>query len=204
MATPNYRKFLSNFPLDPHQLPKDILGKYDGRTLILAGSGRELFSDLARILDPLAHDYMAVNDAIMHLPYPLTHAYSNDSYMLDRWINARRPEFTDDLDLKRPITSHSCNKGVRIDYVWPWPGHGTSGLNAVFTGLALGYKSIILCGIPIDSSGHYFDPPHIKTNYDFSRNLRIWKDAATKYFDGRVRSFSGNTKVILGEPDDAN
>ena len=161
--------------------------------LIIVGSARCVWDDLEKT--NLNVDVMAVNDMIMHFPGPLKHAYSNDQKMLPHWINARRPRYI--IDWGRP-KAYSCNAG------WPWPGHGTSSLNAVYTALALGYDEIILAGIPLDNSGHYFDPPWVKSNFENEVStrdgeIRFWANAARNIFDGKVKSLSGRTKELLND-----
>jgi hypothetical protein len=94
------------------------------------------------------------------------------------------------------IILHSCNKSDGA-IKWPWAGHGTSTLNAVYTGLALGYDSVVICGAPLDNKGHYFEPDSAVSNFDRSGDLMSWKYARDNVFDGRVTSLSGNTKLIL-------
>jgi len=135
---------------------------------------------------------MCLNDMIMHFPGEVTHAYSNDHHSLNEWVNARRPRTK--KDFPNAISIHTCQVGKSNQTIWPWPGHGTSGLNAVYTGLALGYEEIILAGVPMSGEGHYFDPDWKKTNY---QNLdRYWVNAK-KMFNGKVKSLSGRTKEIL-------
>lgn len=180
--------------------------KYSG-TLLIAGGGRCLWDDLEKIRIP--EDVMCVNDIIMHFPFKVTHAYSNDWKMLPNWIAARRPRYK--IDFHENIIAHSCY-GERA---WPWPGHGTSGLNAVYTGLALGYDEIILAGIPLDDDGHYFDPPTGKlfkkpgTKFtkecpDRDNEPRHWGHAARHIFNGRVKSLSGRTRELLEKVNGSN
>lgn len=171
-----------------------------GKLLIVA-SGRCVWDDLERYArDQEIHfngDVMAVNDVGMHLPCELTHWYSNDWKMLPKWVEARRPRFKKKYG---PVQTHSCYGGAK--YVWPWPGHGTSSLNAVYTGLALGYDEIVLAGVPLDNSGHYFDPPWVNSNFsnevpNKGGQLRYWN---RQIFEGKVKSLSGRTRELLGSP----
>ena len=134
------------FGISPNQFPQcnPCRGK-----VVIAGGARCVWEDLRQIGGDF--DLITVNDVTMHVPFYVKHAYSNDHIMLPHWINARRPR------LNRGIQAHTCQCGDMK--VWPWPGHGSSSLNAVYTALALGYDEIILAGIPLDNSGHYFDPP---------------------------------------------
>lgn len=170
----------------------EIAGRYSGAALVV-GSGRSVWDDLSQADKSL--DAICVNDVGMHYPGPVSHWYSNDIAMLPKWIAARRPRYT--LDYGKDIQIHSCCEGVK--WKWPWPGHGSSSLNAVFTALGLGYEKIILCGVPLDDSGHYFDPPWVKTNFARDATVRHWKLLAPK-FQGRVKSMSGNSREILGGP----
>ena len=133
---------------------------------------------------------MCVNDIIMHYPGEINHAYSNDNRWLNKWVEARRPRYV--MEQIKPAL-HSCNQGDGIT-VWPFPGHGTSGLGAVYVGLGMGYDEIILCGIPMDGSGHYFDPPSKTTNY--VSGMRFWQNLPK--ISRNVKSMSGNTKELLG------
>lgn len=100
---------------------------------------------------------------------------------------------------------HTQKIGNSQMVVWPWPGFGTSGFNAVLTGLGLGYEEIILAGIPLDDSGHYFDPPNTRTKFTqevptLNGELKHWADAERNLFKGRVKSLSGRTREVLGAP----
>ena len=162
--------------------------------LVVCASGWSIWEDLEKVGLKNGFeqnfDIMAVNDVGMHLPYRIKHWYSNDLEMLPHWRKARRPRFGTEETKSENIKLHSCNSN------WGWPGGGTSTLNAVMTGLALGYEKIYICGAPLDNLGHYFDPPWVSTNFARSGGLREW-EARKPYFEGKVVSMSGNTKRIL-------
>ncbi|MFQ5622443.1 MAG: hypothetical protein ACE5FS_03505 [Paracoccaceae bacterium] len=179
--------WLQNFGLGETQLP-DLAGAFSGR-LTIAGGGRCVWSDLEGHWNG---DVMCVNDIGMHFPGQVRHWYSNDAKMLAKWSAARRPLLV--ARQERAILHHSCNPG---HIHWPWPGHGSSGLNAVYTGLGLGYDEIFLAGMPLDDSGHYFDPPWVKTNFVREVPERYWIRARDHIFKGRVKSLSGRSKEIL-------
>lgn len=183
-----------------NQLPS-LKNTYHG-PLIIAGGGRCVWDDLSQIDQSKEWDVMCINDILMHFPSQVTHAYSNDDRWLKRWLSARRPRYTQNH--KKPVL-HTCQKGEGM-VVWPIPGHGSSGLNAIYVGLALGYEEIVLCGIPLDDSGHYFDPPWIKTNFVREIGIRngeikYWANAKEHIFQDKVRSISGRTRELLGGPD---
>jgi hypothetical protein len=160
--------------------------------LLIAGSARCVWEDISTI-SVNNYEIMALNDMIMHFPGPLKHAYSNDVKMLANWIKARRTRYVMDWG---QTNAHSCHGG------WPWPGHGTSSLNAIYTGLALGYDEILLAGVPLDDSGHYWEAPWLRSNFtkevsNRDGEIRFWANAARNVFDGKVKSLSGRTKELL-------
>lgn len=178
---------------------RELVGKYKGKELLIVGSGRCVWDDLEQI-DYKRFDIMCINDIVMHFPDVVEHMYSNDHHMLGNWVNARRPMVK--RNDPRPIKIHSCQVGGT--YTWPWPGHGSSGLNACYTGVALGYDKIVLAGLPLDNSGHYFDPSWRETNFNNEvpntdrGHPRYWENANRYIFKGRVKSLSGRTKELLG------
>ncbi len=182
----------------------DIAGTYSGK-LVICGGGRSVWDDLGRL--GFAHgkrcDVMCINDIIMHFPYEIDHAFSNDFKMLPRWLAARRPRYS---RTEKRIQVHKLGETQGKIIGWPFPGHGTSGLNATYIGAALGYDEIILCGIPLDDSGHYFDAPWVRTNFIREcgvrdGNTKFWGNAARNIFKGKVKSMSGRTRDIFGEPE---
>ncbi len=188
----------------------ECAGNYKDRQIIIVGGGRTAWEDLGKVIsnknkrkmrasDPW--DIMAVNDVGMHIPFKVDHWYSNDAPMLGKWREARRPELKKQLDGR--IWTHSCNNPGIVDYHWGWPGHGSSGLNAVYTALGLGYDRIMLCGLGLTDEGHYFDAPWVSTNFtkevpDRDGLPRYWEMAARDIFEGKVRSMSGRTQELLG------
>lgn len=166
--------------------------KYTG-DLLIVGSSRGVWEELEKYQNDGVYyrvpDVMCLNDMIMHFPGRVVHAYSNDYKWLPRWVSARRPRFVKDLE--ESIQLHSCNGPSP----WPWPGHGSSGLNAIYTGLALGYDQITVAGVPLDDSGHYFDPPWKKTNFtkevpDKYGEVKYWQFSINEIFKGKVKSLS--------------
>ena len=181
--------------------------------LVIVGGAKCVWDDLARLW-PIADDVMCVNDMIMHYPGEIRHICSLDEPLLEKWWDARRPPYKKQFPgVPRMHTRRDLEAlSERIEN-WPFSGGGTSGLFACFVGLGLGYDEIILCGIPIDNSPHYWQAPWEKCN--FQRELvrrdgtmkrrgdsrSFWANANAKHFNGRVKSMSGDTRELLGAPD---
>lgn len=83
---------------------------------------------------------------------------------------------------------------------------GTSGLFATQVGLKLGYEKIILCGIPLDRSAHFYDFPGVDwggcDDMAVSMTWEMWIAQETKERLNKLRSMSGKTKQMFGEPTD--
>ena len=201
----------SNGILGRGDAPK-CAGKFKGPAVVL-GSARCIWDDLAKIdFDKVS--VIAVNDMILHYRGELHHAVSLHPeepplWRQLRWTNGcysgghiythshRLPENNDNLPPYDFKTRHG------LDYIWVLEGGrgGSSGLFAAMVGLALGYSSIILAGIPLDGNGHFFDPPGKKATQFTAQNITWeWESANEKYFKGRVKSLSGRTKDLLGYP----
>jgi len=180
--------------LDPKQFP-EIAGTCAGSCIVAAGAAC-VWDDLIALDQDW--DVMTVNDITMHFPGVIAHAFSYDAPWLAKWVAARRELLTRKYG---PIGAiHSNNRPV--EHFWPWPGQGTSALGAVYTALALGYKQIVLCGVPLDDSPHYFDPPWARCNFTREvgtrgeKTLRYWNPAVL----AGVTSMSGRTRELLGSP----
>lgn len=203
---------LGRFGIMPEKLPP-CTGACSGK-LAIVGGGRCVWADLLR-LGPHGYDYMCINDIGMHLPVKFQHWFSNHGDQLPVWNVARTFRYKVTPG-EREILLHSCftakhNSPLGLDLSsvvkWPWPGHGSSGLNACYTGLALGYESIVLAGVPYDGEAHYYDPPsdHWLWNEGnswpkFGGFRRLWTQADETIFKGRVKSMSGMTRDVLGAP----
>ncbi len=170
-------------------IPEESYPEIDTKSgiCVIVGTARCVWDDYSTVCGtPLNFDILCLNDMIMHFPDAYQHAFSNDDDLLSRWLYARR-------DQLRSVHPHPQRHSLRN---WPWPGHGTSALGAVYTGLALGYDHVILAGCPLDGTGHYFDPPWVTSNHD-KENIAHWQTARDKVFEGRVSSLSGRTRDIL-------
>ena len=74
---------------------------------------------------------------------------------------------------------------------------GSSGLVAVQAALMMGYKKIILCGVPLTKDGGH---THHSGEWKYADSYhKFWRRHKTDML-GRVKSFSGYTKDLLGEP----
>jgi len=192
-----------------------IAGKYKGKNLVVCGDAIGVWLDLenfgCRSNEPPkgrvrkdGWDFMTVNKLVETFPGTVEHCYSNEPNLLEKFIQARRSEYT--REFSPPQHTHSCNTGAK--HRWPWGGHGTSGLGAVLVGLGLGYDHIVLCGMPLDDGPHNGEPHWRRTSFATSEASgsknggkdRHWENAINNAFEGRVKSMSGRTRDWLGAP----
>jgi hypothetical protein len=210
MIVNNVELWESNGILGRDEKPK-CAGNFSGTAVVL-GSARCIWEDCEKI-DFGKVSVIAINNMIMHHKGRVHHGVSLHPeepplWRQLRWTNNceeshvtthshRLPENNDNLPPQEFKTRHG------LDYLWVIEGGrgGSSGLFAAMVGLALGYDKIILAGVPIDGSGHFFDPPGKEVNQFLGQNIKWeWEHARDTYFKGRVRSLSGRTKEWLGEP----
>ena len=158
---------------------------------LVIGGAECVWSDLAEF-DALDIDAttIAVND--IGTRYPET---------LDYWATLHPSKFEDWQHRRadRDYASIGRNPARGIDIVVreKWPG--SSGLYAVQIALfELGAKRVYLCGVPMTVSPHYFNAEDWT---DASKYYRGWVRALPE-IKGRVKSFSGWTRELLGHPED--
>lgn len=190
-----------------------IAGQYAGKNLVLCGDAACVWDDLEGFgcrsvgtgrgaVWKSGWHFMTVNKLVETFPGDIEHAFSNEPNTLKRFIDARRVEYRREFNM--PQETHSITPGCK--WTWPWGGHGTSGLGACLTAVALGYDRIVLCGMPLDNSAHNGEPHWRKCHFTTSEaaaNVQTginqhWKNARDAGFDGKVRSMSGRTLDWLG------
>lgn len=178
--------------------------------MLIMGSGRvatgdervyeTVWDDYARVR-PWKGEIMCVNDVGQHLHDRVRHWVTLHPEYMPGWMAFRRGHLYGSGD--QPMTHSQKTKTGGIDCLWPMGQlGGTSGLYACFVGLMLGYTEIVLAGVPMSGSGHYFDPHWYGSDFQDRSNELVWKWARDNVFEGRVTSLSGLTKKWLGETPD--
>lgn len=173
---------------------------------LILGGGVCLWKDLdvfeERRPRHAAFDIIAVNDAGWAYRLPLAHWVTLHGENLPVWIALRK-------QMKYAMgfqtwggtwrTGRDDSKLEAIDHVLPVTLVGSSGMHAVEVARFLAYDRIVLAGIPMDGSGHFFDP----TPWGSAIAHREAWTAAAAEWGGVVRSISGWTSGLLGTPDRA-
>lgn len=189
-----------------------IAGRYTGKNLVIVADSINVWDDLERFgcrsdrgrgrVEKDGWDFLTVNKMVETFTGSIEHCYSNATRFLLNCIAARREEYT--REFCGPNNIHSISDGV--PNVWPFGGHGSSGLGACLVGIGLGYENIMLCGMPLDDGPHNGEPHWRRSAFESSevaggvrtgRNTH-WQRAIELAFDGRIKSMSGRTKEWLG------
>lgn len=179
----------------PNPPPK--LGRYSGGA-VLIGGGRCVWDDLAHV-QGFAGARACVNDIVMHYAGRVEHLITLHPEYAPGWLKWRLGHCMGEGHRPRV---HSNKGGPEVDDIWPGAVvGGTSGLAGAYILLMLGYAPIVLAGIPMDGTGHYFDPPYRGSPEFVEDHVTITWAQGLDIFAGRVTSLSGNTRKWLGAPD---
>jgi hypothetical protein len=176
-----------------------IAGTYRGAVRII-GSGSGMWNDYAeseRIMP--GTDTIGINIACMVIPH-LTHLFSWHPKQLSAIKQWRMAEWPDDKSIVHAVVHNTGREIPFIDAKWQFNGAtSVSGMTACELAWLLGYRKIVLVGVPQDEKGYFYKPMDNPDLHDKYRTREIFK--LNEFFGGAVKSFSGNTKRVLGEPD---
>ena len=171
--------------------------------MLILGGGRGVWEEYFEAREIMPRSYvMCINDIGAQFKVEKVHHIVS----LHKRILPAIKAFRRDRGALESVSSHSYQPSPDVDFVWNMENvGGTSGLFATKIALALGSKKIILCGIPMDNSGHYFDPPKAKDNDSASfggGSIDMpWRDLMKSAIaKDRVRSMSGKTMAMFKKP----
>lgn len=152
------------------------------KLLIIAGDGPNLEEELREVeAFGLQYDLMVLNRASRRV-----------APRKFKWLATCHPDVFREPQADHPYLLVGPMPCADREWDSPWHTGGGSAMYATLLGLeGLGFDRIILCGCPLET-GDYL--------YNFEAD-RIWVERARVVFRGRVRSMSGNTRMLLGSPD---
>lgn len=178
--------------------PPPKLGRYRG-ALVVMGGGRCIWGDIDALKD-FSAARIAVNEIGMHYPGRLDHWLTLHPEYMPGWRLWRANHCMGEGYVPQ---THSHIAAPGIDHAWSGVHivGGTGGLAAGIVGLLLGYAPVIFAGVPMDNSGHYFDPPSGTTPEFGDGAVRSEWAQAIEIAGGRFKSMSGNTRLWCGAPD---
>lgn len=175
---------------------------------LIMGDSKHVLDDIGAWYDMaegiVPYDTMCLNFAAMVCPHKFEHYAAGDSHMKDMQAVAK--------DLGDDVLKHAWNPtSIGFDIRWIRNGrggwNGTTGNLALKIALALDYTRIVLAGCPMDNSGNWYSDEvpedDIKANKDHRHHLWKWMEISCRPIGKFVRSMSGNTRDLFGEPNRA-
>lgn len=138
-------------------------------------------------------DIICVNMAGMVIP-EAKHLFSWHKKQISAIKEWRRAEWA---DCKAIV--HSVERYGNVDVAWHFNGNtSVSGLSCIDLAWLLGYRKIILCGVPMDGNGYFYKPNDNPDMHDRFRHKEVRR--LKEIFQNSVSSFSGYTKEVFGSP----
>lgn len=161
--------------------------------ILVIGGGSSLWDDLRTLRESgwEPHAVVACNDAGVNYPGHLDHWCSLHTKKLARW-KADRNAWARNMD----FVTWSHQYPALVDRTLSGWSKGSSGMLAVGVALAIGGTEVVLCGIPMTASPHYFD----KAPWAACQTYRKGWTAKWDQMRGKVYSMSGWTRENLGAP----
>ena len=180
---------------------KKAQGKFDiKKPIIIMGGAKCVWDDLKKAKKLIEkHDLAAVNDIGVHYPERIHHWLSLER-RISEWYEQRNNNHHP-MDVLVHVYYHDrlLDHKRHINYFWKMEKSPImSGVFGPIALKALGYKRIILAGIPSDKQPRFFDPPD-KDYHPWKCSQGSWLNHKD-YFDDTLRSMSGFTKEVFGEP----
>lgn len=175
------------------------------KVLLIIGDGANVLEDLRKFLDlKVQADIMCINYSVKLVSDFLTihHYIAGDSHTKTMQKVAE--------DLGPPTVRHCWNQNSKnFDVRWgrnsskPWTG--TTANLGIKIGISLGYLKMVMAGCPMDNSGNWYtrniSDEDVKKNKDHTWHLWKWTEIASRPISAFIRSMSGKTADLLGEPD---
>jgi len=212
MNEPKFLSTIEPYQIDPERWWADrpiedpaSLKPATGRdVLLIVGDGRDVLNDLDRFLafeEPA--DLMAMNFSPKIIPatWHIDHYIAGDSHTSSmQKVAGEMPAGT----LRHCWNQNSKHFDIRWSRNSSKPWNGTTLNLGVKIGIALGYLKIVLAGCPMDTSGNWYKDTlpenDIKRGKDHTAHLWKWTEIASRPIGRFIRSMSGNTAQLFGEP----
>lgn len=172
------------------------------------GAGRSVWNDLAESPYPLAPS-IGVNVGGVFAPRMLHWVSMHKEFF--RWAlpmqKYQRLSPTSNMlkigngPLEGDPVTHAWKKDAAgVDYVWfgeivP----DTSGCFAAMLAILFGFSPVVLCGVPLDDGGRFYDPHEVDRKGAYVETNDTWKWLRREH-GGQIRSMSGRTREWFGRP----
>lgn len=180
-------------------------------TVLVCGDGNTLPDDVKLFEDLGAdHDVYCINRSMLYFERPIDHWAAIDAEE-SMWFSKHltKKVVPDGVLLRHTIGVCPIGYDVfwKVDqefenetqkHVWS----GNSGYFGILSALAMGYKKIVVAGMPLDTKPHWYESKNKPGPNWVGQTYRTWIDFKRQHPDSDcVRSMSGYSEFILGKAD---
>lgn len=180
-------------------------------TVLVTGDGGCLPDDVQRFeAFGIPHDLFCVNRSLLYFQRPVQHWAAVDAEE-SAWYSQYVPAATESRGHIIRHTIGTCPVGYDVFWgivddlenenqksIWA----GNSGYFAVLASLHMGYRRVVLGGMPLDRSAHWYEPEDDVGPNWVGACYTQWMDFKMQHPEAhRVRSLSGYSAFILGTAD---
>lgn len=176
------------------------------KTVLVLGGGDTVWLEAERAFLEYEIDYViAINNCVADYPGRIDAALTLHPVKMQEWLETRSNR---KYPSPRYVVAHEDRRGKReypcinkvIPYMWPEMRYsGSSGLFAVKTAFELfSADKVILAGVPMSVGSDHYHKPGIPWK-DADAFWPAWQSTFPRLV-GKVKSFSGRTAQLLGQP----
>lgn len=176
------------------------------RRAVVLGGADCVWDDFERLEEMIGQPWpglvIAVNDAGWAFPRKIDHWVSLEAENFQRkksWEDRRRSNgYPGGYETWGGIWCTGTDDTELVDHAIPVDLVGSSGYHAAYEVAVrhLFMKRVPICGIPMTGDPHFFDAEP----WNGFRSHRFAWERSVEVFNGRIRSMSGWTRDLLGEP----
>jgi hypothetical protein len=178
-------------------------------TVLVCGDGNTLPDDVKSFEDlGVEHDVYCINRSMLYFERPIDHWAAIDAEESMWFSKYLTKKVVPDGMLYRH-TIGVCPIGYdvfwKVDqefenetqkHVWS----GNSGYFGILSALAMGYKKVVVAGMPLDTEPHWYESKNKPGPNWVGQTYRTWMDFEKQHpKSGKVRSMSGYSEFILGK-----
>lgn len=166
-------------------------------TALVIGSANTLEDDYRRARELFTPDLIiGCNHAARDHPGPLDHWVTMHPDLFPLWLGQRRRRNLPDPGRFWHARHRPVPAQIESTAIESWGG--SSGMLCIAVALELKCDRVVLAGVPMHKKFHHFDDPR---PWQEARAYRQAWEARAPMLRGRVKSMSGWTRDLLGEPE---
>jgi hypothetical protein len=177
-------------------------------TVLITGDGGSLPDDVKTFESwDIPHDLYCVNRSMLYFNRPIDHWGAVDMEE-SAWFS----QYANEVHLAMRPLRHTMGYCAGFDIFWgieqEWDNEyqkkiwaGNTGYFGVLTSIAMGYRNVVLAGMPLDRQPHWYEPGDTRGPNWVGACYTQWMDFKMQMPNKaeKVRSMSGYSAFILGK-----